>query len=132
MRARVKMHRIEGIESVSIHRANFQRIPLLHGGLEVGGFRFGNVAYLTDMNDIPESSLPLLENLDIVIIDALRKTPHPSHASIDEALMWIDRLKPRRAWFTHMSHDLLHEETDNELPPHIRLAYDGLRIPFEL
>ncbi len=132
MRARVKMHRIEGIESVSIHRANFQRIPLLHGGLEVGGFRFGNVAYLTDMNDIPESSLPLLENLDIIIIDALRKTPHPSHASIDEALMWIDRLKPRRAWFTHMSHDLLHEETDNELPPHIRLAYDGLRIPFEL
>src|SRR5579885_1876564 len=87
MRARVKMHRIEGIESVSIHRANFQRIPLLHGGLEVGGFRFGNVAYLTDMNDIPESSLPLLENLDIVIIDALRKTPHPSHASIDEAVM---------------------------------------------
>jgi phosphoribosyl 1,2-cyclic phosphate phosphodiesterase len=131
-RARVRMHRLEGHESVTIHGATFERIPLLHGDLEVAGFRFGNAAYLTDMNIIPDTSLPLLQNLDVVIIDALRRTPHPSHANIDQALMWLDRLQPRRAWFTHMAHDLLHAETESELPPDVRLAYDGLRIPFEI
>jgi phosphoribosyl 1,2-cyclic phosphate phosphodiesterase len=131
-RARVRMHRLEGHESIAIHGATFQRIPLLHGELEIAGFRFGNAAYLTDMSIIPDASLPLLENLDAIIIDALRKTPHPSHANIDQAMMWIDRLQPRRAWFTHMSHDLHHADTENELPSHVRLAYDGLRIPFEL
>ncbi len=132
-RARVKMHRIEGHESIAIHGAAFQRIPLLsRRGSKSPASRFGSAAYLTDMNAIPDASLPLLQNLEVVIIDALRKTPHPSHANIDQALMWVDRLKPRRAWFTHMSHDLHHADTDNELPPHIRLAYDGLRIPFEL
>lgn len=131
-RARVKMHRLEDHESVEIHGARFQRIPLMHGDLEVAGFRFGDVAYLTDMNSIPDASLPLLQNLDVVIIDALRITPHPSHANVERALEWIQRLQPRRAWFTHMSHELHHADTENELPPHIRLAYDGLRIPFEI
>jgi phosphoribosyl 1,2-cyclic phosphate phosphodiesterase len=131
-RARVRMHRLDAHESITIHAATFQRIPLLHGNLEVAGFRFGSAAYLTDMNAIPDASLPLLRDLDVVIIDALRKTPHPSHANIDQALMWIDRLKPRRAWFTHMAHDILHAETENELPSNVRLAYDGLRIPFEI
>ncbi|HYK37622.1 MBL fold metallo-hydrolase [Alloacidobacterium sp.] len=131
-RARVKMHRIEGHESVAIHGASFQRVPLIHGEQEVAGFRFGRAAYLTDMNAIPDASLPLLENLDVVIIDALRKKSHPSHANIDEAIKWIGVLKPRRVWFTHMSHDLHHADTERELPPHIRLAYDGLRIAFEL
>jgi phosphoribosyl 1,2-cyclic phosphate phosphodiesterase len=131
-RARVKMNRLEGTESVTIQDAIFQRVPLIHGEQEAAGFRFGSAAYLTDMNRIPDGSLPLLQNLDVVIMDALRKKTHPSHANIDEALHWVEVLKPRRAWFTHMSHDLLHAETENELPPHVRLAYDGLRIPFEL
>ena len=131
-RARVRMHRLEAHESIAIHGATFQRVPLLHGNLEVAGFRFGSAAYLTDMNAIPDASLPLLRDLDVVIIDALRQKPHPSHANIDQALMWIDRLKPRRAWFTHMAHDILHAETENELPSNVRLAYDGLRIPFEI
>jgi phosphoribosyl 1,2-cyclic phosphate phosphodiesterase len=74
----------------------------------------------------------LLQNLDVVIMDALRKTPHPSHANLEQAVTLVERLKPKRAFFTHMSHELLHAETDDELPPHIRLAYDGLRIPFEI
>ncbi len=131
-RARVKMNRLERTESVTIQNAIFQRVPLIHGEQEAAGFRFGSAAYLTDMNRIPDGSLPLLQNLDVVIMDALRKKPHPSHANIDEALHWVEVLKPRRAWFTHMSHDLLHAETEDELPPHVRLAYDGLRIPFEL
>jgi phosphoribosyl 1,2-cyclic phosphate phosphodiesterase len=129
-KARVEMHRLG--ESVDVEGAVFHRIPLTHGRIEVAGFRFGNAAYLTDMNDIPDRSLPLLQNLDVVIMDALRKTPHPSHATLDQALTFVDRLQARRAFFTHMSHELLHAETNNELPPHIQLAYDGLRIPFEI
>jgi phosphoribosyl 1,2-cyclic phosphate phosphodiesterase len=129
-RARVEMHRLG--ESVEIEGAVFHRVPLTHGRIEVAGFRFGNAAYLTDMSDIPERSLPLLQNLDVVILDALRKTPHPSHANLEQALRFVSRLDPRLAYFTHMSHDLLHAETNRELPPHIQLAYDGLRIPFEI
>jgi len=129
-RARVEMHRLG--PSVEIEGAVFQRVPLTHGKIEVAGFRFGNAAYLTDMNDIPETSLPLLENLEVVILDALRKTPHPSHATLEQALAFVHRLQPRRAFFTHMSHDLPHAETNNELPEYIQLAYDGLRIPFEI
>jgi phosphoribosyl 1,2-cyclic phosphate phosphodiesterase len=129
-RARVEMHRLG--QSVEIEGAVFHRVPLTHGRIEVAGFRFGNAAYLTDMSSIPESSLPLLENLDVVILDALRRKPHPSHATLEQALEVVRQLQPRRAFFTHMSHDLHHADTNNELPAHIRLAYDGLRIPFEI
>jgi phosphoribosyl 1,2-cyclic phosphate phosphodiesterase len=129
-RARVKMLRLG--QSVEIKGAVFHRVPLTHGKIEVAGFRFGNAAYLTDMSDIPESSLPLLENLDVVILDALRKRPHPSHATLEQSLEFVRRMQPRRAFFTHMSHDLSHAETNKELPQHIQLAYDGLRIPFEI
>jgi phosphoribosyl 1,2-cyclic phosphate phosphodiesterase len=129
-RARVEMHRLG--TSVEVEGAVFQRVPLTHGRLEVAGFRFGNAAYLTDMNDIPKCSLALLENLDVVILDALRKEPHSSHATLEQAVGFVARMQPRRAFFTHMSHDLLHAETNNELPEHIQLAYDGLRIPFEI
>jgi phosphoribosyl 1,2-cyclic phosphate phosphodiesterase len=117
---------------VEIAGARFQRVPLLHGDLPVAGFRFGSAAYLTDMSTIPESSLPLLQNLEVLIIDALRKQPHPSHANVEQALGWIERVQPGRAYFTHMSHELDHEEAEKELPAHVRLAYDGLRIPFEI
>jgi phosphoribosyl 1,2-cyclic phosphate phosphodiesterase len=129
-RARVEMHRMG--PSVEIEGAVFQRIPLTHGRIEVAGFRFGNAAYLTDMNDIPARSLALLKDLDVVILDALRKTPHPSHATLEQALAFVRQMQPRRAFFTHMSHDLSHAETNHELPENIQLAYDGLRIPFEI
>jgi phosphoribosyl 1,2-cyclic phosphate phosphodiesterase len=129
-RARVAMHRMGPL--VEIEGAVFQRIPLTHGKIEVAGFRFGNAAYLTDMNDIPERSLAQLKDLDVVILDALRRTPHPSHATLEQALAFVGRMQPRRAFFTHMSHDLPHAETNHELPENIQLAYDGLRIPFEI
>ncbi len=129
-RARVEMHRMGA--SVEIEGAVFQRIPLTHGKIEVAGFRFGNAAYLTDMNDIPESSLAQLQNLEVVILDALRRTPHPSHATLEQAIAFVARMQPGRAFFTHMSHDVSHAETNKELPGNIQLAYDGLRIPFEI
>lgn len=112
--------------------ADFITVPLLHGDLETAGFRLGKAAYLTDMSDIPASSFALLEDLDVLILDALRRTPHPSHSNLGTSLKFVEKVRPQRAWFTHMSHDLGHVETENELPPHVRLAYDGLRIPFEL
>ncbi len=129
-RARVEMHRLG--ESVEIHGAVFRRVPLTHGEVEVAGFRFGSAAYLTDMSDIPEASLHLLRNLDVVILDALRRRPHPSHATLDQALEFVRKIGPKRAFFTHMSHDLHHADTNRELPEHVRLGYDGLRIPFEI
>jgi len=131
-RARVELRSLEGEQSVEVAGACFQRVPLLHGELEVAGFRFGKAAYLTDMSAIPDSSLPLLADLDVMICDALRPQPHPSHANIDQALRWVERVQPRQAFFTHMSHEVDHEAAERGLPAHVRLAYDGLRIPFEL
>jgi phosphoribosyl 1,2-cyclic phosphate phosphodiesterase len=131
-RARVELRRLEGSDSAEVHGAHFRRIPLMHGDLPVAGFRFGSAAYLTDMSSIPDSSLPLLENLDVMILDALRPQPHPSHANIETALRWVERVQPRQAWFTHMSHEIEHSETERDFPPHVRLSWDGLRIPFEL
>jgi phosphoribosyl 1,2-cyclic phosphate phosphodiesterase len=131
-RARVELRRLEGEDSVDVLGAQFQRVPLLHGRLQVAGFRFGSAAYLTDMSSIPESSLPLLHGLDVMILDALRPRPHPSHANLAEALAWVERVQPRQAWFTHMSHEVDQVETEKTFPPNVRLSYDGLRIPFEL
>jgi riboflavin kinase/FMN adenylyltransferase len=107
-------------------------VPLLHGDLEVLGFRFGRAAYLTDFSELPDSSVPLLEGLDELILDALRDVPHPMHQTVEQALALIDRLKPRRAWFTHIAHDLSHAETNERLQKlglhHVQLAYDGLRF----
>ncbi len=129
-RARVELKRLNG--PVGVDGVTFTPVPLTHGGLEVTGYRFGNAAYLTDMSSIPESSLPLLEGVDVVILDALRPQPHPSHACLADAIEWAGRLDARVAYFTHMSHEILHAETEQSLPPSLHLAFDGLRIPIEL
>jgi phosphoribosyl 1,2-cyclic phosphate phosphodiesterase len=110
----------------------FVPVPMLHGDMEVLGFRFGRAAYLTDFSKIPDSSMALLEGLDELVLDALRDIPHPMHQTVEQALALIQQLKPRRAWFTHIAHDLPHAETDARLLkmgcPHVQLAYDGLEF----
>ena len=110
----------------------FIPVPLLHGEMDVLGFRFGRAAYMTDFSRLPESSIPLLEDLDDLILDALRDIPHPMHQTVEQALALIDRLKPKRSWFTHIAHDLPHEATNERLRkagyPHVKLAYDGLEL----
>jgi riboflavin kinase/FMN adenylyltransferase len=107
-------------------------VPLLHGEMDVLGFRFGRAAYLTDFSRLPETSVPLLEDLDDLIIDALRDIPHPMHQTVEQALALVDKLKPRRAWFTHIAHELSHAATNDRLRkagyPHVQLAYDGLQF----
>lgn len=105
-------------------------IPLKHGPrFDVLGFRIGRVAYCTDVSEIPASSWPLLENLDVLILDALRPQPHPTHLSIDEAVSIAQRLRPKQTYFTHCSCHIDYETVNASLPEGIAVGYDGLRIP---
>lgn len=101
-------------------------VPLEHGRRPILGFRVGRFAYLTDCNRIPDGSWPLVEGLDVLVLDALRIRPHPTHFSLDEAVATAARIGAPRTFFTHMCHDLLHAATDARLPPGMALAYDGL------
>lgn len=105
-------------------------IRLMHGNLPVLGFRMNDVAFCTDVSCIPEESWPLLEGLDVLVIDALRDRPHPTHFNIEQALETVERVKPRRTYLTHISHSLEYEETNARLPANVELAYDGLRIAY--
>jgi phosphoribosyl 1,2-cyclic phosphate phosphodiesterase len=109
----------------------FIPIRLDHGRGTVYGFRFGDAAYLTDHSDIPEESLELLSGLDVLFLDALRHKPHPTHSTVERSLETAEKLAPKRTFFTHICHDLGHACTEERLPPHIRLAYDGLQIDVE-
>ncbi len=104
-------------------------IPVDHGDLSIYGFRIGNLGYITDAKTIPESSMDLLQDLDVLILNSLRGRTHPTHLNIEEAITLVDILKPRQTFFTHMSHEMgLHQEVNTILPDHIRLGYDGLRV----
>ena len=104
---------------------------LEHGETTALGLRFGGLAYCCDVSAIPEARIQYLEGLDVLIIDALRYTPHPSHFTVDDALDWIDRLKPRRAILTNMHVDLDYRTLCRELPANVEPAYDGMRIAFQ-
>lgn len=129
-RARVELTPLE--ERNTLFGVEFARIPLLHGEQTIAGFRFGNAAYLTDVNAIPETSFALLDGVEVLVIDALRHTPHPSHSTVEQSLGWSRRIGARQTWFTHIAHELGHEETNCTLPEGVKLAYDGLSVPVVL
>lgn len=103
-------------------------IRLFHGKLPVLGFRVGKLAYCTDVNRIPPESMDLMQDLDLLVLDALQRVPHSTHFSVDEALAVVEQLKPRQTRFTHIAHSLGHAATNATLPDNVRLAYDGERI----
>ena len=117
---------------VDVFGVKFDPVTLIHGDAQIFGYRFGSAAYLTDHSEIPEASFHQLEGLDILFLDALRHTPHPTHSTVRNSLDIVERLKPRRAFFTHICHDLPHEATNAKLPKHVRLAYDGMKLEFEI
>jgi phosphoribosyl 1,2-cyclic phosphate phosphodiesterase len=121
---RIALNRIAG--PFSLGGMEIVPIPILHGRRPILGFRFGSFAYLTDCSAIPESSWALLEGVRTLIIDALRHRPHPTHFSVSEAIDAAVRIGPERTYFTHICHDLPHEETCATLPEGVQLAYDGL------
>jgi phosphoribosyl 1,2-cyclic phosphate phosphodiesterase len=112
--------------------ATFTPLPVFHGDALIEAYRFGSAAYLTDFSSIPEESLAQLQELDILFLDALRHHPHPTHSTVQNSLELVERLKPKRAFFTHIAHDLPDAETNATLPANVRLAHDGLKLEFDL
>ncbi len=112
-----------------IEEVRFTPIEVKHYHLSVFGFRVNNFTYITDANHIPDEELEKIAGTDVLIINALRRERHISHFSLDEALDMIDRIRPRKAYLTHISHQMgRHAEVSQNLPPHVELAYDGLQI----
>jgi phosphoribosyl 1,2-cyclic phosphate phosphodiesterase len=103
-------------------------VPIGHGPWAIFGLRFGRFAYLTDCNRVPEASIALLDGLDTLVLDALRRKPHPTHFSLDEAVAMARRIGARQTYFTHIAHDLGHEDTSATLPAGMALAHDGLTL----
>lgn len=129
-RPQATLHRLNG--ALELFGAKFQPLSVLHGDDPITAYRFGTAAYLTDFSSIPDPAMQALHGLDILFLDALRKRPHPTHSSLDESIKIVEALKPERAFFVHMSHDLPHEETNKSLPENVRLAHDGLKLEFEI
>jgi phosphoribosyl 1,2-cyclic phosphate phosphodiesterase len=128
-------HAIEAGESATIEgnggAITLSAFLVQHGNIPALGYRIGDAAYSPDLSDIPRESWPLLENLDLWIVDGLRYAPHPSHFSVADALSWIDRFKPRRAVITNMHSDIDYEMLRQSLPEGVIPAYDGMRLTVE-
>lgn len=126
---KLQLHPI-GLKPFDLLGMRIVPVRLQHGPrLKILGFRFGNIAYCTDTSAIPATSIERLQNLDVLILDCLRRKPHVTHLCLDEALSLAASLKAKQTLLTHLSHDLEHEETSALLPPGVELAYDGMRIP---
>jgi len=125
---RLIFRRIQELEPFEALGARVVPIRLMHGKFVSLGYRIGDVAYCTDVKEIPSESMKLLEGLDILIVDCLRPEPHVTHMNVDEAIDVVRKLKPRRALFTHISHRLEHEKTNMDLPEGMELAFDGMEL----
>jgi phosphoribosyl 1,2-cyclic phosphate phosphodiesterase len=126
------LSRLVALEEVSLVGAGgtitARPFRLHHGNIEALGFRIGGVAYTPDLNGIPDVSRESLANLDLWIVDALRRTPHPSHFCLAETLAWIEKMQPKRAVITNMHCELDYETLRRELPPNVEPAYDGMQV----
>jgi phosphoribosyl 1,2-cyclic phosphate phosphodiesterase len=103
-------------------------VPVLHGSLPILGYRIGRLAYLTDVSRIPSNSYPLLEGLEVLVLNALRDRPHPTHFTIDQAVAEAQRIGAKRTVLTHLSHEAPHDAVSTRLPEGVELAYDGLTL----
>lgn len=115
-------------EGFVVRGRQIEPVPVLHGQMPILGYRVGSFAYLTDVSRIPEESFATLHDLDVLVLSALRRRPHPTHLSLDEARETAERIGAVRTYFTHMSHEVMHEPVSRALPEGIKLAYDGLTL----
>ena len=115
--------------------ATWTPLRLMHGRLPIFGYRIDyqgrSIAYLTDVSTIPPETYPYLEGLDVLVIDALRYRHHPTHMTVDRSLSVIENVKPKQAYFTHITHDILHSDLDPKLPEGVNVAYDGLKVTLD-
>jgi len=123
---RVIPNRIEG--PFNLFGLDVEPLTVIHGRLPVTAYRIGEFAYVTDCNVIPDEACGRMGGLDLLVIDALRFKAHPTHMTLDQSLGYIERLKPKRALLTHISHDIKHAETSRHLPDGVGIAYDGLEV----
>ena len=122
----IELFRIVG--PFCVGRQEVQPVKVMHGVRPILGYRLGRFAYLTDCSEIPDESWPLLQDLDVLVLDALRIKPHPTHFSLPEAIAAARRIGAQRSYFTHICHDLSHAGISATLPPGMELAYDGLML----
>ncbi len=125
---RLTLHEIGPGATLDLFGRTIVPILLLHGRLPVLGFRIGRFAYCTDVSEIPNESWSLLKDLDVLILDALRTRPHPTHFNLEQAVEHAHRIGARQTYFTHIAHELGHEETNAKLPAGMALTHDGLCI----
>ncbi|MFV0564460.1 MAG: MBL fold metallo-hydrolase [Flavobacteriaceae bacterium] len=124
----VVKHRIKN-EPFTLHDLKIMPINGKHGNLQVFGFRFGDFAYITDMKTIKDKEIEKIKHVKVLVVNALRITPHHSHFNLEEALNFINKVQPQTAYLTHISHMLgFHDEVERQLPDNIHLAYDGLQV----
>ena len=126
----VELHAIEG--AVELFGALFEPLTVIHGETPIFGFRFGAAAYLTDHSEVPSETIEKLRGLDVLFLDALRYTPHPTHSTVQQSLKIVEEVKPKRTFFTHICHDLPHEATNRSLQAGVELAFDGMKLEFEI
>ena len=112
----------------SVFGIDVKPIPIKHGILDIFGFRIGNFAYITDASEIPNDSYKLLNNLDILILNALRPKIHPTHFNFEQAIEEAQKIGAKKTYFIHLSHNMLHSEIEKKLPKNIYVTYDGLSI----
>ncbi len=103
-------------------------IPVMHGRSQIFGYRIGNIAYMTDVSEIPESSFPLLEGLDIVLLDCLREKSHPTHINIEQSISYISRIRAKQSYLIHMTHELEYASLSKKLPKDVFVGFDGLKL----
>jgi phosphoribosyl 1,2-cyclic phosphate phosphodiesterase len=108
--------------------AQITPIPVKHGNSDILGFRIGNMAYITDVSNIPDTSMRLLEGLEVLLLDCLRFKPHPTHIHLEQSLAYAGHIKAKQTYLIHMTHDIDYDEVSQRLPEHVRLGYDGLRL----
>lgn len=126
----LRLHEVDAPFDLFGHAVTPLTVP--HGErTRVTAFRLGGLGYVTDASAVPAAARAGLTGLDVLVLNALRYRPHPTHLSVDEARAVIEDLRPRRAFLTHIAHDLRHADVNADLPPHIRLAHDGLEIEVE-
>jgi phosphoribosyl 1,2-cyclic phosphate phosphodiesterase len=126
---RLELRRLNG--AFNLHGLTVRPLRVIHGALPITAYRFGRFAYVTDVSAIPDETAAELLDLDILVLDALRYRPHPTHFNVAQALEVVRRLRPRQTYFTHICHDLDHARVSAELPEGVALAYDGLVLEVE-
>ena len=102
----------------------------MHGRSQIFGYRIGNMAYMTDVSEIPETSFALLQDLDVILLDCLRETSHPTHINIEQNLAYISRINAKQSYMIHMTHELEYAALSNKLPKSVFVGFDGLKLSF--